>query len=147
MGIRGGIRYVGKHSYNTFGATLSNREIGLPKRNRATETVPLSNVEYDFSALLGSNTYSQRTLKYEFSFLERNRTRLEMKAADIINWLENTVGEHKLYDDIIPLYHFRATVAEVTQKREHSLITVTATFTAYPFRVPNNPDTDLTEVI
>ena len=54
-----GITYNNKHSFNDLGLTVLNtRTIKTPSKIKVTQTIPFSNITYDFSNLYGSNFLS-----------------------------------------------------------------------------------------
>ncbi|WP_226545025.1 phage tail protein [Bacillus thuringiensis] len=135
-----GIKFDGKHSYKDMGYTMpAEREIGLPAKEKIIVQVPFSNVEYDFSELYGSQTYTSRSLKYSFNVLKRGNytpQTMQIEKIKLINWLMNTRGRKKLYDDTIPGYYFLAeleSAADIQDDWETG--TLTATFRAYPFMI------------
>jgi hypothetical protein len=99
-----GITYLGKHSYNDFGITMSPvREVGIPNKKKTKLTVPFSNVTYDYSELFGSQVYEERTIKYTFNIANRGiQTKDEMNwvKTSLINWLMNSTVNN-LYTTII----------------------------------------------
>lgn len=135
-----GIKFDGKHSYNDMGYTMpAERDIGFPSKEKIIVQVPFSNVEYDFSELYGSQTYTSRPLKYQFNILKRGNYTpyaMQIEKTKLINWLMNTKGRKKLYDDTIPGYYFLAeleSAADIQDDWETG--TLTATFRAYPFMI------------
>ncbi|MCU5306725.1 phage tail protein [Bacillus cereus] len=135
-----GIKFDGKHSYNDMGYTMpAERDIGFPSKEKIIVQVPFSNVEYDFSELYGSQTYGSRQLKYQFNVVRRGNYTphaMQVEKTKLINWLMNTNGRKKLYDDTIPGYYFLAeleSAADVQDDWETG--TLTATFRAYPFMI------------
>ena len=63
-----GIFFDGQHSWYTHHAVISSSDKPVPKKKRTEETVPYSNVTYDFSCLTGVQTYEDSTLTYVLSF-------------------------------------------------------------------------------
>ncbi|HFK1791381.1 TPA: phage tail protein [Bacillus pacificus] len=136
-----GINFNGKHSYNEMGYTMpaDGRDIGFPSKEKIVVKVPFSNVEYDFSELYGSQTYGSRPLKYTFNVLKRGNwtpQALHVEKTKLINWLMNSNGRKKLYDDDIPGYYFLAEVeSEASFEDDFETGTLTVTFRAYPFMI------------
>lgn len=135
-----GIKFDGKHSYDDMGYTMpAERDIGFPSKEKIVVQVPFSNVEYDFSELYGSQTYGSRELKYQFNVVRRGNyspQAMQIEKTKLINWLMNTNGRKKLYDDTIPGYYFLAeleSAADIQDDWETG--TLTATFRAYPFMI------------
>lgn len=117
----------------------AEKEIGFPSKEKIIVKVPFSNMEYDFSELYGSQVYGSRPLKYSFNILKRgNYTPLasQMEKTKLINWLMNTRGRQRLYDDTIPGYYFLAEVEnEAAFQDDWETGTLTVTFRAYPFMI------------
>lgn len=104
-----GIRWNGKHSQTDFWATLTSRDIGMPEKKRYLESVPYSNVTYDFSALYGAQTYNRRALKYEFTISSKRGWKyLRSCVQAFVNWLYEPQGTAELRDSTDPEYHFNA---------------------------------------
>lgn len=136
-----GIEFNGKHSYRDFGITLGiERDIGYPEKEKIKVKIPFSNVEYDFSEIYGDQTYTPRNLKYTLNVLDENKIntteRINIIETKLSNWLMNSNGKQKLYDDAIPGYYF---LAEVENGLSFDEIwnsgTLTVEFTAYPFMI------------
>lgn len=135
-----GIQFDGKHSLHDMGYTMpAERDIGFPSKEKIVIQVPFSNVEYDFSNLYGSQTYTPRPLKYQFNVLrEGNYTpqAMQVEKTKLINWLMNTNGRKKLYDDTIPGYYFLAEVESAADFQDDwETGTMTVSFRAYPFMI------------
>lgn len=141
-----GITFNGKHSYKDMGYTMpfEGRVIGFPSKEKILVKVPFSNVEYDFSEIYGSQTYTPRSLTYAFNVLKRGNwthDALEMEKTRLINWLMNSHGKKKLYDDDIPGYYFLAEVEnEASFVDDYETGTLSVTFNAYPFMISEYPE-------
>lgn len=123
---------------------FEGREIGFPSKEKILVKVPFSNVEYDFSEIYGSQTYTPRSLTYAFNVLKRGNwthEALEMEKTRLINWLMNSHGKKKLYDDDIPGYYFLAEVeSQASFVDDYETGTLTVTFNAYPFMISEYPE-------
>lgn len=141
-----GISFNGKHSWNDFGITMgTSKELGLPSKEKILIKVPFSNTEYDFSELYGSQTYSPRHLKYEFNLVDRfgknTAEVISTTKAMLSNWLMNSHGKQKLYDDAFPDYYFLAEVEDnMSIKENWNSGTLAVTFKAYPFMIADLPE-------
>lgn len=140
-----GIKYNGKHSYDDFGLTLApGKHIGIPNKEKIKIKVPFSNVEYDFSEIYGSQTYTPRPLTYLFNIFDKNnfnKQKMNMMKIEFINFLMNSNGKQKLYDDAIPGYYFLAEVegnSSFNEDKKTGILTVN--FTAYPFMIAEHPE-------
>ena len=56
-------------SYDKFGASVSERKIGNPKKKSIKDTVAFSNKTYDFSKIDGELYWEERPLEYIFEIL------------------------------------------------------------------------------
>ena len=140
-----GITFNGKHSWNDFGLRITDREIGFPSKEKIKVKVPFSNVEYDFSELYGSQTYTDRELKYSFKVIEKTglnvKERINLTKSILANWFMSSHGKQKLYDDAIPGYYFLAEVeGDMSFQENWDTGVLTATFNAYPFMICDHPE-------
>lgn len=127
-----------KSSYDDYGASLSAREIGMPKKKTIKQTVPYSNATYDFSAINGELYWEERELKYVFEMTAQTPEELEEMKAAFADWVMNVMNE-KIFDPFIPDYHFEGTFDDITFADEEDIekTTVTVKFTAYPYKIAN----------
>jgi hypothetical protein len=149
MNMHGIIR-ADKHSFYDFGAILTARTIGYPTQNKVTETVPYSQNVYDFSNLYGGKVYSERQLTYELSIAEPTvpkRIKLNHRVNLIVNWLSEGNGKSSLIDTYTPEYHYNAELASISVAFGAGWAKITAVFNAYPFKIPNDPNSELVEVL
>ena len=127
-----------KYSYDNYEASVKERKIGSPKKKIIKETVPFSNITYDFSKIDGELHWSERTLTYIFEIDAFTPEELEEKKMDFNTWVMN-VFEEELHDPFIENYHFIATFESIDfDDSEIEKTTVTVTFTAYPFMLSNS---------
>lgn len=129
-----GITKGNKHSYNDFGVTIKSKKIGNPKKNKIKESVPFMHGSYDFSLLYGEQSYSERELKYVFNIISTTKQSLNLKKIRLQNWLLEG-GQQKIYDDTIPGYYFLAECTDTDFSENGNIGELTATFTAYPFKI------------
>lgn len=140
-----GIKFNGKHSYRDFGVTIAEKDIGYPDKEKIKVKVPFSNVEYDFSNIYGEQTYTPRPLTYTLNVLDKNNNntteKINVIETQLSNWLMNSNGKQKLYDDAIPGYYFFAEVEGGLSFDElWNSGTLTVEFTAYPFMIAELPE-------
>lgn len=134
-----GIYFNGKHSYRDLGITHGTvREIGVPNKIKVIKRPPFSNVDIDFSELYGDQVYEDRPLRYSFNLVDRNNKieHISTTKTVLTNWLMNSNGKQRLYDDLYPNYYFLAEVEDAVDIEEDwtkGLLTVT--FNAYPFMI------------
>lgn len=129
-----------KASFDDFRASMATRTIGMPTKKSIKETVPFSNVTYDFSAIGGELYWEERELEYVFEIIAATPERLEELKTAFASWVMN-VHEEEIHDPFIPDYHFVGTFEDIEFGDEESLdkTTVSVTFTAYPYKVANLP--------
>ena len=131
-----GITYNDKHSFRDLGITILNtRVIETPSKIKITETIPFSNITYDFSNLYGSNCYTERKLEYEFLIKADNNKDLELKRMDIENWLLSSSTKTKLFDDNLDGYYYNAECISTDFEDINNIGKLKAVFTAYPFKI------------
>lgn len=136
-----------KASLDDFDASLATRSIGVPKMKTIKETVPFSNVTYDFTRINGEPYYEERKLEYGFEIVAEDPEELEDKKAAFAEWVMS-VFEADIHDPHIFGFHFRGTYEDLKFKDDDSLEKTTAsvTFTAYPYKIANVPKVYETDV-
>lgn len=140
-----GIHFDGKHSWHEFHAVISACEKPVPEKKLVEETVPYSNVTYDFSCLNGKQTYKDRTLKYTFTLLSSAR-HIRQKYHDFVRWLYTPSERIPLRDDEEEGYHYLAKCTAISKPEyKGGTCKLTVTFTAYPLRIPDRPPVIYTE--
>lgn len=129
-----------KASFDDFGASIAERTINPPPKKEIKETVPFSNVTYDFSAINGELYWGERELEYIFEITAPNPEELENKKTAFANWVMN-VMEEKIFDPFIPDFHFLGTYADMTPDDEDNVVktTITVKFKARPYKIANKP--------
>ena len=126
-------------SYDDFEASVKERTIKDGAKKEIKDSVPFSNVTYDFSAINGEIYWEDKELEYVFEITADTPEELEVKKIAFKSWLMNVMGE-KLYDPFILDYHFIATFKSIDiDDSEIEKSTITATFTAYPYMIANQP--------
>src|SRR5690625_104330 len=135
-----GFRYNGKHTYDDFGITVSEKDVGYPEKNKIKVAVPFSNIEYDFSEVYGDQTYTERPITFVLNVLDKHvlndTQRVNAIETSLVNWLMNSNGKQRLYDDSNPGYYYLAEVEgglDFDELWNHGTLTVE--FTAYPFMI------------
>ena len=133
------LRIGDKYSYDDFGASVAERKIGKPKKKTIKETVPHSNITYDFSRINGEIYWEERELQYILELDAETPEELEDLKIDLSNWLMN-VFEEDLFDPYIEDYHFKATYEDIDfDDSEVIKTTATVKFKAYPYMISNAP--------
>lgn len=129
-----------KASFDDYGASIARRFIGMPTKKSIKETVPFSNVTYDFSAINGEVFWNERELEYTFEMMASTPEELEEMKMHFSNWVMD-VFEEEIHDPFIPEYHFIGTYDDMKFEDEEGLdkTTVAVTFTAQPLKVSNSP--------
>jgi hypothetical protein len=113
----------------------------MPPKKSIKETVPLSNLTYDFSAIHGGEVFwEERKLEYIFEILADDPEELEELKRAFSSWVMGVQGQ-ELHDPHIPDFHFLATYDDMTPEDDEGLdkTTLTVTFTAYPYMIANYP--------
>ena len=124
-----------KASYDDFEASVRERKDNKPKKKSIKETVPFSNVTYDFTAINGEIYWEERTLEYVFEITANTPEELEEKKQLFVSWIMNVMNE-ELHDPFIRGYHFLATFDSIDiDDSEIEKSTIKATFTAYPYMI------------
>lgn len=127
-----------KSSYDDFEASVKERKISAPKKKSIKETVPFSNVTYDFTAINGEIYWEERTLEYVFEITANTPEELEEKKQKFVSWVMNLMNA-ELHDPFIKDYHFNATFSDIDiDDSEIEKSTITVTFTAYPYMIADN---------
>lgn len=124
-------------SYDDFEASVRERQIDAPKKKSIKETVPFSNVTYDFSAIDGEVYWEERTLKYVFEITADTPEELEVQKIKFKSWIMNVSGS-EIHDPFISEYHFIGTFDSIAfDDSEIEKSTITVAFTAYPYMIAN----------
>ena len=134
-----GITWQGLHSQLDFGATIIERQLQMPEKDRITDRVPYSSITYDFTSLYGKASYAERTLQYKFMISdEKGIQYLKERIERFKRWLYEPVKKSTLYDDIEKEYHFNAVCTSISENYTNGVIAeITVTFAADPFKIPN----------
>ena len=128
-----------KKSFDDFEANVKERTISKPKKKSIRETVPFSNVVYDFSAINGEVYWEERDLEYVLEIMADTPEQLEQKKSALASWLMN-VSEEVLEDPFIKDYHFVSTFDDISEEDEDNVekTIVTVKFKAYPYMIANS---------
>lgn len=134
------IKIGDKLSHDDFSASLALRKIGQPKKKVIKESVPFSNITYDFSAINGEVYWEERELDYVFEIIADDPEQLEELKKAFASWVMNIINQN-LFDPFIPDYHFIATYDDMSFEDDEGIEKTTATvkFMAYPYKVSNRP--------
>ncbi len=127
-----------KASLDDFGASLASRAISAPKKKSIKETVPFSNVTYDFSKINGELYWEERELEYVFEIIADDPASLEYKKAQFSKWVMNVMSE-EIHDPYDPDFHYVGTFEDIDYEDEDCVekTTITVTFLAYPYKIAN----------
>jgi hypothetical protein len=127
-------------SVEDFDASVKERKISAPKKKSIKETVPFSNVTYDFTAINGEIYWDERELEYIFEIIANTPEELEEKKTAFSSWIMN-VANSKIYDPIDTDYHYIGTFNDISYEDEENLdkTTITVKFLAYPYKISNAP--------
>lgn len=127
---------IGEKASLDFGASVAERTIGQPKKKEIKETIPFSNITYDFSKINGELYWEERPLDYVFEILADTPAELEDKKIAFANWIMNTFNE-EIIDPFICGYHFKGTFSDLKFADEENVEKTTATvsFKVYPYKI------------
>ena len=135
-----GFKFNGRHTFDDFGITVSSKNVGYPDKKKIKVAIPFSNVEYDFSELYGDQTYTERPITFVLNVIDKHvlndTQRVNTLETSLVNWLMNSNGKQRLYDDATPGYYYLAEVEgglDFDELWNHGTLTVE--FTAYPFMI------------
>lgn len=135
-----------KASYDDFEASVKERVIKDGAKKEIKETVPFSNVTYDFSGINGEVYWGEKELKYVLELTADTAEELEEKKIDLKTWLMN-VAREELHDPYIRDYHFNATFKSIdVDDSEIEKSTITVIFTAYPYMIANTKRVHVVEL-
>lgn len=125
-------------SLDDFGASVAARVIKPPKKKSIKETVPFSNVTYDFSAINGEIYWEERELQYQLEMIAESSEELESMKTNLSAWLMN-IQEESLIDPHDTAWHYLATFDSMEFEDDESLLKTTAVvnFFAYPYKIAN----------
>lgn len=127
-----------KKSLEDFGASVALRTIKPPVKKSIKETVPFSNLTYDFSAINGEVYWEERELQYQFEMIAAAPEELEAMKTKFSAWIMNVQGE-KIFDPYDPDWHYVGTFDSMEYSDDDSMLKTTASviFFAYPYKIAN----------
>lgn len=126
----------GVASFDDFQANLKERNIEAPAKKSIKETVPFSNIVYDFSAINGELFWEERTLEYTLEIIRNTPEELEIAKSQLMAWLMN-ISNADIYDTFLTGFHYKGTFSEIKFDDEVEKSTVTVKFSAFPFAIAN----------
>lgn len=127
----------GKKSYDDFGVYIASRNISSPKKKSVKETVPFSNVTYDFSKIDGEIYWEERPLQYSFDIAEISTEKMEEVKSQLQNWLLN-VHDADIFDPYIGDFHFHGSYESDSWSEDFGAGTITVSFNVYPYKISND---------
>lgn len=121
-----------------YGAIVSERSIGAPKKKVITETVPHMDGFYDFSSMLGRVCYESRPVAYKLTVVADKPEDMASKASRIEAWAYG-ISNDELRDDLYPGWHFVASTQSVSTSfiGAHAA-SVTVNLLCQPFKLAND---------
>lgn len=125
-------------SLDDFDLYIREREITIPTKKSIIETVPYSNITYDFSKLDDEIFWENRELKYSFDIAELSTSKMEHEKSRILDWLLN-VQETKIYDSSIKDFHFFGSYSSSSWSEDFGSGTFGVVFSVYPYKISNKP--------
>lgn len=129
-----------KASLDDFGASLAERKFTPPKKKSIKESVPYSNVTYDFSDINGEVYWEERQLECVFEITAPTPEDLERKKTAFFNWVMN-IKDENIFDPYNLDYHYKGTFSDIAVADDESIekTTITVVFSAYPYKIANLP--------
>lgn len=127
----------GKKSYDDFNVYIADRNISPPTKKTIKESVPFSNVVYDFSEINGEIYWEERKLEYSFDIAELSTEEMEIAKSNLMNWLLN-VHDTDIYDPYIGNYHFHGSFESASWDEDFGDGTINVIFSVYPYKISNN---------
>lgn len=136
-----GITINGKHSYKDFNLYIAARKFEAPKKKSIRVSVPHSNGFYDFSAINGDATYSERSVSYAFDVLGDDVRDLEHRRSMVYDWLSAATNS-RIDDDALENFHLIGSIDDISPDDDETgeLTRITASFICYPFKIANTPN-------
>lgn len=133
-----GIWFNGHHSSEFGLRVVEGKRISFPTKQKALVPIPYSSTVYDYTSVVGTQAYGERTFVIPFNIegSDQEKESMYVKWTSIVNWLTSTVKKTPLYDDIMKDYYYMAEVINAPDFEEFRLRGVlTVEFTCYPFRI------------
>lgn len=134
----------GKKSYDDFGVYIGTRKISEPKKKTIKESVPFSNVVYDFSKIDGEIYWEERTLEYSFDIAEFTTEEMEVVKSKLLDWLLN-VHDTDIYDPYIGDYHFHGSFDSDSWSEDFGAGEIKVSFSVYPYKISNSDNSISTD--
>lgn len=123
-------------SFNDFDLYIAEREISVPKKKTVLETIPYSNITYDFSKIDDECFWENRELKYSFDIAELTTKKMEFEKSRILDWLLN-VQETNIYDSSVEGFHFFGSYSSSSWSEDFGSGTLEVIFSVYPYKISN----------
>ena len=127
-----------KKSFDDFDVYIGGRTISNPKKKSIKESIPFSDIVYDFSKLDGDIHWEERTLQYEFDIAEISTDLMEVAKTKLVDWLLN-VHDTDIYDPYIGDYHYHGSYDSDSWSENFEAGTIKVKFSVYPFKIANEP--------
>jgi phage-related protein len=120
---------------------LISRTAPTPAKNDISESVPFMNGVYDFSRILGEDSYQNRPLTYVFHVYEGDKSNRKHNQTVIENELMR-LGITEIHDTYDPNYYYLGKCVSVSTDDDHRYgrLIITIEFDCYPFKVANEPE-------
>lgn len=129
-----------KKSYEHFEASVKDIRIKDPEKKEVKETVPFSNVTYDFSMINGELYWNERDIEVDFEIMADTPEELVVKKAAFDSWVMNVFDEN-IYSPYDPDFHYVGTYNKKSYADEDNKEKTVATvvFKVYPYKIANVP--------
>lgn len=128
-------------SHEEYGASVKAIRIKDPTKKEVKETVPFSNVTYDFSMINGELYWNEREIEVDFEIMADTPEELVRKKAAFNNWVMNVFKEdiHSPFD---PDYHYVGSFSkkDYTDEDNAEKTVAKVVFMVYPYKISNDPE-------
>lgn len=117
---------------------VDQADIQSPSKRETRQTLPYLSGDYNFSKVMGFNTFEPKNIVYTCQLIERDSTDLDKILTEINSWLLVPV-EAVLQDTATPNYHYIGDCTSVVPaSNEDGYCELTITFKVQPFKISNN---------
>lgn len=117
-----------------FDSYIAERTLSNPKKKTIKESIPLSNVTYDFSDIDGEIYFEERDLTYTIDIAETSTEAMEEKRASLFEWLAFVQNED-IYDPYFEGFHFRGSFDSDSWSEDFGAGELEVTFKVYPYKI------------
>lgn len=131
------IRYNGKQSFSDYQLRITDISVGTQTKREVSVSIPYMNGNIDLSMLGGKYFYENVPITVAFFTHDTSLISLYRKVEAVKEWLYQSAPQD-MYDSLDEIGHFqKVTCTSVETSIDKDMITaeLTATFTAYPYKL------------